>query len=565
MKRKSLQKVFAVTLAMAMTCSLAACGGSGDSGSSNDSSSNNSSSDNAAATADNSSQSAADNSTSADNSAAADNTAADNSSAERQTISFSVIDVNAGTNNVGDNAADIYQQIEDYCGVDMELQWVANDTLGEKNALYLTSPSTMPQIISWGGTVTGDVVSAAKNGAFVDLNEYIWDAEKYPNLSAMSKEVAANLTVDGKLIAVPRSRVVGRYGLSYRQDWAEKLGVELGPNATPDDVYDMLYAFTYNDPDGNGQDDTIGMEMTSYTGPFDIIQTWFGCGNGWAEVDGQLVPVWMQDEYFEAVEYMKKLYDDGLMPADWVSRPTDTWSDGVKKGENGVFIDVLDSGKRIWNYFVAEETYTPSVVNPDESAKMVLYGAINGHTLATAGYNGFFTLSATTLDTPEKIEAALTLLDKLNDTEMLVLTQYGLEGINYEYDADGKLVKLDAEDEALAGNYKGLNQLLAFLPSTEETGARIPVVKTERDEAQDAAYAAALPCAEVDPALSYKVGSATYAIDGATLDSEATALRSQYICGSISMDELKSGLDGIRAKGYDQIITEVNEQYQANK
>ena len=102
----------------------------------------------------------------------------------------------------------------------------------------------------------------------------------------------------------------------------------------------------------------------------------------------------------EAADYIKKLYDDGLMPADWASRPTDTWSNGCKTGANGVYIDVMDSGKRIWNYFVADETKTASVVNPDETASMVLYGAINGHTLATAGYNGFFTLSATTLDTP---------------------------------------------------------------------------------------------------------------------------------------------------------------------
>ena len=553
MRKKNLKKVSAVVLALTMACSLAACG-SGDSG--------NTSTDNAA---NNAADSSATNSTATDNNtAAADNSAAETAPAERQTISFSVIDVNAGMNNVGDDAESILQQVEDYTGVDVDLQWVANDALAEKNALYLTSPSTMPQIISWGGTVTGDVVSAAKNGAFVDLNDYIWDSEKYPNLSAMSKDVAANLTVDGKLIAIPRSRVVGRYGLCYRQDWAEKLGVELGPNATPDDVYDMLYAFTYNDPDGNGVDDTIGMEMTLYTGPFDIIQTWFGCGNGWAEVNGQLVPVWMQDEYFEAADYIKKLYDDGLMPKDWVTIPTDSWSEGCKKGENGVYIDVMDSGKRIWNYFVAEETYTPSVVNPDESASMILYGAVNGHTMATAGYNGFFTLSATTLDTPEKIEAALTLLDKLSDTEMLILTQYGLEGKNYEM-KDGFVVDLDLEDDKLANNYKGLNQLLTFLPSTEEADARVPLDRNERDQAQNAAYAAALPYAEINPALSYLVNSETYSVDGKALDDEATALRSQYVCGTISKEEFTAGLDAIRAKGYDQIIAEVNEQYQANK
>ena len=552
MRKKNLKKVSAVVLALTMACSLAACGNS-DSG--------NAPADNAA---NNAADNSAANSTATDNSATADNSAAETTPAERQTISFSVIDVNAGMNNVGDDAESILQQVEDYTGVDVDLQWVANDALAEKNALYLTSPSTMPQIISWGGTVTGDVVSAAKNGAFVDLNDYIWDSAKYPNLSGMSKDVAANLTVDGKLIAIPRTRVVGRYGLCYRQDWAEKLGVELGPNATPDDVYDMLYAFTYNDPDGNGVDDTIGMEMTLYTGPFDIIQTWFGCGNGWAEVNGQLIPVWMQDEYFEAADYIKKLYDDGLMPKDWVTIPTDSWSEGCKKGENGVYIDVLDSGKRIWNYFVAEDTYTPSVVNPDESASMILYGAVNGHTLATAGYNGFFTLSATTLDTPEKIEAALTLLDKLSDTEMLILTQYGLEGKNYEM-KDGFLVDLDLEDDKLANNYKGLNQLLTFLPSTEEADARVPLDRNERDQAQNAAYAAALPYAEINPALSYLVNSETYSVDGKALDDEATALRSQYVCGTISKEEFTAGLDAIRAKGYDQIIAEVNEQYQANK
>lgn len=549
MKRKSLSKVFALALASAMTLGLAACGGGDDAGSSQASSSTPSSS-----------QADAGSSQQADAGSSAGSDAA--TPIARQTITWSLIDLNAGNNNVGEYAEQIFQQIEDYVGHDIEVTWVMNDALAETNSLAFASPKTMPMIMSYGGTMTGDVVRAAKDGAFVDLNDYIWDSAKYPNLSQMSEAVAANLTVDGHLIALPRCRVVGRYGLCYRQDWAEALGVELPANATPDDVYNMLVAMK----NGNDKHEgfcTYPMEMTSYTGPFDIIQTWFGCGNSWAEVDGQLIPVWMQDEYFVAVEYIKKLYEEELMPQDWPSRGTDTWSDGCKKGENGVYIDVLDSGKRIWNYFVAEDTKTPSVVDPSKDASMVLYGAVNGHTLATAGYNGFFTLSASTLDTPEKIEAALTILDKLSDPEMQVLTQFGLEGINYELDDQGRVVKLDAEDEALAGNYKGLNQMLTFLPSTEAT--TVPVVTTERDDAQNAAYAAALPLAEIDPALSFKVNSEAYSLNGADLDTQATALRSQYICGEITLDQFKSGLDGIRAAGYDQIITEINEQYKANQ
>ncbi|MCD7738317.1 MAG: substrate-binding domain-containing protein [Lachnospiraceae bacterium] len=526
---------------------LAACGSSSSSSSSDSSSESSSDSSSSASEAD----------------AAADET----ETAERQTITWSVVDVNAGNNNVGDYAEEIMQGVEDYCGADLDITWVANDALTEKNSLYLASPSTMPMMMTWSGTITGDVVSAANNGAFVDLSDYVWDSEKYPNLSQMSETLSDSLTVGGQLIAIPRTRVIGRYGVSYRQDWAEALGVELPEDgaATPDDVYEMLKAFTYSDPDGNGSDDTIGMEMTSYTGPFDIIQTWFGCGNSWAEVDGQLIPVWMQDEYFEAVEYIKKIYDEGLMPSDFVDRPTDSWSDGCKKGTNGVYIDVLDSGKRIWQYFEAEDTWTASVINPDEPATMVLYGAVNGHTMATSGYGGYITLSATTCDTEEKIEACLTVLDRLCDTEMLILTQYGLEGVNYEFDEDGYLVDLDTEDSTLAANYAGLNQMLPFLPSTEDCTAAVNLKTDKFDEAQNAAYEEALQYAEVNPALSYLVNSSAYAENGATLDDEASALRTQYICGAIDLDTFKNSLDNIRSKGYDTIIEEVNEQYQANQ
>lgn len=42
-----------------------------------------------------------------------------------------------------------------------------------------------------------------------------------------------------------------------RQDWLENLGLEMPTSL--DELYDVLYAFTYNDPDGNGVDDTYGI------------------------------------------------------------------------------------------------------------------------------------------------------------------------------------------------------------------------------------------------------------------------------------------------------------------
>lgn len=479
----------------------------------------------------------------------------------RVTVSAMTIEFNSGKSNTGEYADEVLRRIEDYCGCNLEITWVANELMAEKAALVMASPATMPMIMTFGGSVTADIVSAARDGLFVDLNQYIWDTEKYPNLSQILPQIADSLTVDGKLIAIPRSRVYGRYGLCYRTDWAEKLNIP--EPSTPEAVYNMLYEFTYLDPDGNGIDDTIGLEMTSYTGVFDIIQTWFGCGNGWTEVDDRLIPVHLQEEYITALDYIRRLYKEGLMPKDWAARPTDTWSNGCKFGENGVFIDVMDSGRRIWDYFASESTFTPSVVNPEEPASMTLYGAVNGRTLATSGYNGFFVLSAATCDTTEKIEAALTFLDRLCDDEMLVLTQYGLEGINYNIE-EGYIVRLDENNAELAHNYAGFNQLLAYLPSAEHV-TEPHVQNTARVDAQNEAYAAAREKAVQNPASTYLLNSPTYANVGTSLQEMIDNARNEFICGEITKPQLLEVNNMWLSSGGQQIINEVNDMYQANK
>lgn len=479
----------------------------------------------------------------------------------RQTVTVMTLDFNAGQCNVGEEGEKILGQIEDAAGVDVEIEWVLNDVAEEKTTLAMASPATMPMIMTHSGSLNSQIVTAAKAGAFVDLNDYIWDEQKYPNLSKMNKSVAATLSVDGKLIAIPRTRDIGRYGISYRKDWAEKVGITSEPK-TVEDVYDMFYKFTYNDPDGNGENDTFGMEMTSYTGPFDIIQTWFGVGNKWAEVDGKLVPVHMQPEYKEALDWIKKLYDEGLMPKDWYARTTDTWSNGCKTGESGAYIDVMDGGRRIWDYFVAKDTYTPSVVNPDEPAAMNLLGTVNDKTLATSGYNGYFTISASTCNTPEKIEAALTFLDKLNDNDVRLLAEYGIEGTHWKKDENGNLVDLDIEDKNLSASYMGLNQLVANLPRRDIEPSP---AKNERTQAQADVYVKNEPFAVFNPAESFLANSATYADVGKSLDEIIERARTQYICGEIDEAGLKKAWDEWAKQGGQAVIDEINEQYAANK
>lgn len=473
---------------------------------------------------------------------------------DRPTITFQTIDFE-GSPLSGDHADEVIAKMEEYTNTHVEFTWVANDVLEEKTSLALTTPDSMPMIMAV-GSISGAIVSAAEAGAFVDLSKYIYDAEKYPNLSQSVKGVNDTCMVNGQLIGVYRARTLGRYGLGYRTDWAEAVGITEEPK-TIDDVYNLFYQFTYGDPDGNGKDDTYALELCTYTGPLDIMQTWFGVGNGWYETEsGELRPVFEQPEYFEALDWFKKLYDDGLIANDWAVRGTDTWGQDVKNGVAGAFCDTVDGSRRIWDYFVNNNIM--SVTNPEEFAGMNLVGTINGHTLATSGYNGLFVLSSATCNTEEKIEAALHFLDKMNDDEMIILAGYGLEGIHWHLDENGYLVDDDVDDPTSSKAYAALNQTIAYIPNA--AAASPTTEKNERVLKQEEVYASNVQYAVTNPALGYLNNSATYSLMGSTLDSIISVARTQYICGEITKEQLEAEIASWYTQGGNDVIAEVNAQ-----
>lgn len=457
----------------------------------------------------------------------------------------------------GEHSEEVIKQMEDYTNTDVDFTWVPSDSYEDKLSLTLASGNDMPMIIAV-GSMTAAISSAAEAGAFWNLNDYMFDAAKYPNLSQANENVNQSLTVNGELIGVYRARAIGRNGIGYRADWAEKLGIE--EPKTIEDMYNMMYAFTYNDPDGNGKDDTYGLALSKYTGPFDIMQTWFGVGNGWVEQNGELVPVHQTPEYLEAVKWLKKMYDEGLVYEDWAVRDTATWTDSVKNGECGVYIDVLDGSRRIWDYFVTNNI--PSVVDPSQPASMKLVGAINDKTLATSGYNGFFVITKAA-DTEEKLAACLNFLDKMSDDEMILLSSYGLEGIHWEVGDDGFLVDLDKDDAVSSKAYAALNQTVAYIPNMEATS--VTLAKTERNLAEEEVKNKNIDYAVFNPALSYLVNSSTYSLSGSTLDQLLNDARTQFICGQIDEAGLKAAWDSWASQGGNSVVEEVNAQYKAAK
>ena len=121
----------------------------------------------------------------------------------------------------------------------------------------------LPMVIAANSSVLKNqgILDMIADGDFWDLTEIVKD---FPNLySFVGESRWTTSAIEGVNWGIPRLRVLPRNGAVIWQDWLDNLGLEMP--TTFDELYDVLYAFTYNDPDGNGVQDTYGA-VTSYVG-----------------------------------------------------------------------------------------------------------------------------------------------------------------------------------------------------------------------------------------------------------------------------------------------------------
>jgi putative aldouronate transport system substrate-binding protein len=114
-----------------------------------------------------------------------------------------------------------------------------------------------------------------------------------------------------------------------RNDWLQNLGKEMPE--TIDDIIDLLYAFSEDDPDGNGEDDTYGLAAAAgFLGGGMPLEVFFACYESypqlWVEESGKLVFGSLTSQTKEALAVLKQLHADGVMSPEWPV--LGTWSEG---------------------------------------------------------------------------------------------------------------------------------------------------------------------------------------------------------------------------------------------
>ena len=258
-----------------------------------------------------------------------------------------------------------------------------------------------------------------------------------------SDEVRNKLvTVDGVMYGLPDPGAMPQTdSLVIRKDWLTKLGLE-APK-TLDDFMTVAKAFTFDDPDGNGQEDTFGFCAfidgsglnAAGVGPrFDFIYGAYGVAGMWnlSSTDSFGMNV-RNPNYMKATEFIKALNDEKVIDPDWPILKKDEFRARWKQGKCGMMHENFAALANKSNYKDFDENFPdgewvafapPTGPDGKSSAGVVTKTA------------RIYAISQKAIDAG-KGPAIARLLEWMASDEGYFLLGFGVEGENYVKDANG--------------------------------------------------------------------------------------------------------------------------------
>lgn len=439
----------------------------------------------------------------------------------------------------------ILKEIEAYTNSDIDITFVpaTGTNYADKFNLTLASGAIPHVILSLDRGAS--VYKAIRQGAFWEIGPYLKD---YPNLKQANSITLYNSSFDGKVYGLYRTRPLGRNGVIYRSDWLKNVGLK--EPKTIDDFYKMLKAFTEKDPDKNGANDTYGMQMTSYMGPFDQMVTWFGGPNLWGDDGtGKIIPSHLTKEYMDTLKFFKKLFDEKLINQDFAVFPPAKWNDPLITGKAGVAIDVTDRANKINNEFeLAAKGAYMDIMSPPAGPK-------GQRSMATSGFAGVFLFSKTSIKDEATLKKILGVMDKMGDGKIIDLVNYGTAGLFYDL-VDGAIsLKPSTDTSVPRSELNDVNQLTPYIPLQTAT----PLVMKPWQIKGAAVQAANEKIVVGNPAAPF--ASTTYGSKGAQLDNIINDARIKYIIGQIDDKGWADAVELWKKTGGNDVIKEYNDDY----
>ncbi|MDR0668825.1 MAG: extracellular solute-binding protein [Treponema sp.] len=148
-----------------------------------------------------------------------------------------------------------------------------------------------------------------------------------PNaIKAMGDSAITRFTTNGKLICISTEPGDQLWAWNIRKDWLAKLGLKMP--TTPDEFFNVLKAFTENDPDGNGKKDTYGLTAAGdgkNINELSNLGLMYGPTSWYVSNNNVSHPI-IDGNYRKTLDFIRRVHSAGYIDPDWY---TISWGDRV--------------------------------------------------------------------------------------------------------------------------------------------------------------------------------------------------------------------------------------------
>lgn len=330
------------------------------------------------------------------------------------------------------------QMVEEKYGVKVSVNYLPRNEYTSKINLLMTSESVDGLV---GVFSTNEILNYKDMGVIEPIGTYLENNETW---KSMPEDMQNLYLFDGELWGLPAGYSSNLFTRTVRKDWLDNLGMEVPTNL--DELYEMAYAFTYDDPDGNGVDDTYGLTASGTWNLQDIFQA-FGArldssGSGsiaYDPIENCWVDSMLKPEMVDCLTYLNKMYEEGLLDPELFTNSGSNMREKFWAGEYGSTF--------YWLGFSGESAPYLTKITPDVEFAEISYlkGNID-HDINCAWYSTVpYVMVADTPDADKMVQEFVDLA--LGSQESHFDFAYGIEGKTYRVDGNTVYTLVDPDTD----------------------------------------------------------------------------------------------------------------------
>ncbi|RXZ78966.1 extracellular solute-binding protein [Paenibacillaceae bacterium] len=256
--------------------------------------------------------------------------------------------------------------------------------------------------------------------------------EKYPQLLTLGQQDDGKTYLFGRILGAKNNDFI-----FIRKDWLDKLKLDV-PQTT-EELFQVAKAFREQDPDGNNQKDTFGINIGGPSAE-SVVNSMFNNASRFVE-DGKLVNPNIGEQAQAAAEFQKALFDEGVVDKDFL---TDKNGEKAKQdwvtGKLGIYLGSsgVDNAGLLEEYKSLRKNVPDAVIMPIELPEGP-FGRFNPGFKSPIQMTGAINKNAT------DPVAIMKYIDFLVEEDTIMALKNGVEGEHYTKDSEGLATPIDAE------------------------------------------------------------------------------------------------------------------------